>query len=278
MAASSPLVSKTLEDISSTSRSFNEVYVMFSGGQDSLVVLHLTSRAIGKVRALFIDTGIATPGLLEYVVDTCKDMGVELEVVKPSHDYFELVLSKGFPTITRRWCKEFLKERPLIKWLDSKDKEGILLITGVRADESWMKRRAVKFFKHPKLKVATYAPIIHWSKGDVVEYVRREGLRRCPLYEVYGKAYDCWCSVYKSPADFALLAINHPEFFARFCDVESKLKGGGAGLFYGGQKVYFKDIKERPYEYLRRYPRTYECPMCSLLQCSACMTLELKES
>jgi len=270
MAAGSQLeevIARTVAEIRRVSEGFERVYVMFSGGRDSLVVLHLTVTALGldRVEALFIDTGIATPGLPEYVRDTCSLMGVKLNVVKPKYDYFELVLRKGFPTITRRWCKEFLKLRPLKEWLSTINGKEILLVTGVRADESWMKSKAEKLYNHPLLGVPTYAPILEWSSEHVKAYIKLYGLKENPLYERYGKAYDCWCSVYKSPADFALLALNNPSFFAKFVEVEEKLRSKGSGLYYNGEKIYFKDIARNPEKYLTAYPRKYQCPICRLL-------------
>ena len=272
VAASSQLfelVEKTITEIKGVASEFSRVYVMFSGGRDSLVALHLTVTALGSntVEALFIDTGIATPGLREYVVEASKEMGVKLNVVEPKYDYFELVLKKGFPTITRRWCKEYLKMRPLRDWVSAvKERVGEpLLVTGVRADESWMKSRAKKVYKHPFLKATTYAPILNWKGEQVKEYIRLMKLRENPLYKKYGKAYDCWCSVYKSPADFAVLALNNPEFFKKLADLEARLEKGGSALYYSGERIFLRDIAANPQKYLEKYPRKYTCPLCKAL-------------
>jgi len=261
------VIARTVIEIRRVSRGFERVYVMFSGGRDSLVALHLTVTALGldRVEALFIDTGIATPGLSEYVRDVCSSMNVKLNVVKSTYDYFELVLRKGFPTITRRWCKEFLKLRPLKEWISTVYRERTLLVTGVRADESWMKSKAEKLYNHPLLGIPVYAPIFEWISEQVKAYIKLYGLKENPLYEQYGKAYDCWCSVYKSPADFAILALNNPSFFARFVEAEEKLRSKGSGLYYNREKIYFKDIMRNPEKYLSAYPRKYQCPLCKLL-------------
>jgi phosphoadenosine phosphosulfate reductase len=259
------LITTTIKEIRKIGSKFENVYAMFSGGRDSLVTLHLSLRALkNKVEALFIDTGISTPGLKEYVESIAKEFNVKLNIVSPKYNYFELVLKKGFPTITRRWCKEYLKLKPLKDWINERDPEKILLITGVRADESWMKARTKKLLKHKFLKTTTYAPILYWTEEEVKEYIKFYKLRECPLYETYGKAYDCWCSVFKSPADFATLALNNPEFFKKFVKLESKLRSKGSGLYYSGKKIYFKDIAINPENYLN-YPKLYKCPLCTTL-------------
>ncbi|MQL56446.1 phosphoadenosine phosphosulfate reductase family protein [Acidianus ambivalens] len=245
---------------------FKQIYVMFSGGRDSLVALHMTWSAFPeKTRALFINTGIATPGLVDYVKEIAKEMNIELIIVGPKYDYFELVQKKGFPTITHRWCKHYLKLQPLQEFLKDKNKQEIVLVTGVRKDESWMKSHAVKLYLHPMFGVYTYAPIYEFTSDDVEEYIKTHGLKKNPLYDIYGKAYDCWCSAYKSPADFAILALKNPEFFQKFVEAEAKLRKGGSGLFYNHERIYFKDIQKNPEYYLQKYSRTYKCPLCRTL-------------
>jgi len=255
-AALRKLVKRTIEEIRSICDGHSVVYVMFSGGRDSLVALDLTLRALGrgKTEALFIDTGIATPGLLKnYIAVVAESYGVKLNVISPKYDFFELVLKKGFPMVKYRWCKDYLKIKPLREFVKAaKESRGdVILITGLRAGESWMKSKASKLYDHPKLSVRVYAPIHGWREKQVKEYIRFYGLMENPLYLIYGKAYDCWCTVFKTPADFALLAINHPDFFMRFVETEAKLKSKGSALYLNGRRVYLEDISKRPWEYLR---------------------------
>jgi phosphoadenosine phosphosulfate reductase len=268
-AALPELVVRTVSEIRGVCRGFDVVYVMFSGGRDSHVTLDLSLRALGRgrVEALFIDTGIATPGLRDYVVETCRDYCVKLNIVGPDYDYFELVLKKGFPMVKYRWCKEYLKIKPLKRFVEEAKRlhGNIILLTGLRRDESWFKAKAQKLYDHPVLGVKVYAPIFEWSGEVVREYIKQYRLRENPLYELYGKAYDCWCTVYKSPADFALLAILHPDFFKKFVETEAKLRSRGSALYYNGEKVYLRNIARNPWEYLKKYPVRRSCPFCKLL-------------
>jgi len=267
-AALKGLIRRTQWEIKRVCKGYERVYVMFSGGRDSLVTLDLTLKALEMdvVKPLFIDTGIATPGLKEYVIETCEGYGLEPKIIEPDYDFFDLVLKKGFPMVKYRWCKEYLKMRPLKRFVDEvREQEKAILVTGIRREESWFKARAHKTYEHPFLRIKVYAPIFDWASELVRRYIEVKGLEENPLYEVYGKAYDCWCTVYKSPADFALLAIREPKFFKKFVDVESKLRKGGAALYYRGEKVYLRDIEERPQEFLKKYPQKFTCPLCRSL-------------
>ena len=268
-AALAELVKEAVDEMKRVCSGFKRVYVMFSGGRDSLVVLDLAVRALGPdgFEALFIDTGISTPGLKEYVVEVCRDYNVKLNIVGPDYDFFDLVLKKGFPMIKYRWCKEYLKIKPLKKFVEKAKREygDIVLVTGVRRDESWVKARAEKIYHHLILGVKVYAPILEWTGELVKEYIKIYGLKENPLYWIYGKAFDCWCTVYKSPADFAILALLNPDFYMKFVEVESKLRSQGSALYYNGKKVYLKDIMRNPMEYLKKYPRSDKCPICRVL-------------
>ena len=46
---------------------YNGVYVSFSGGKDSLVLLHLARTVNPNIKAMFVDTGLEYPEIKEYV-------------------------------------------------------------------------------------------------------------------------------------------------------------------------------------------------------------------
>ena len=98
-----------------------EPYVLYSEGRDSIVALHITAKlpeSLHKqVHALHVDTTASTPGNREYAERSCKDLGVESIMLKPKVDYFTLVEKWGFPVMTRRWCKRYLKVFPVRDFL-----------------------------------------------------------------------------------------------------------------------------------------------------------------
>lgn len=240
-----------------------EPYVLYSGGKDSLVALHITvklAETIGRhVYAVHVDTTAATPGNREYVEHSCKELGVELIVLKPKVDYFTLVEKWGFPVMTRRWCKRYLKVFPVRDYLRDKDREKLILLDGVRAQESWMKRSiqnqtVEKPWRthHEILKCQVIHPVYDWSLDAISEYIETNQLEENPLYEIYGRAFDCWCTVFKSPADLATLAIKNPQYFHRLVELEATQRNGGSALFdrAHSRRIYVRDIEAHPGEYL----------------------------
>lgn len=47
-----------------------QVYISFSGGKDSTVLLHLTRLIIPNIEAVFIDTGLEFPEIRDFVKNT----------------------------------------------------------------------------------------------------------------------------------------------------------------------------------------------------------------
>lgn len=256
---------------------FKLVYVMFSGGKDSLTTLHLM-RKYSNVRALFIDTGIATPGMRDYIIDVCRKLGVEADIISTKYDFFSLVLTNGFPIMKYRWCKHYLKIHPLRefvkKLIDEYSVEGTALVTGVRASESWMKSRTVKLYKHPELYgIQVYAVIHEWSEEDVYTYLTKNDLTKYVKDSKLLK--DCWCTPYKTPSDYALLAIHYPQFFRKFVETERKLNEHRkrdkpiAGLWIKGKPIYFSEIAENPHKFLENAKFSEPCEANCLI-CSGC--------
>jgi len=223
----------------------NQPYVLFSGGRDSLVTLHLVKRVCElegrKVLAVFVDTTISTPGNREYIREICEELKVELKVLRPSQDFFSLVKKWGFPTVTRRWCCYHLKIEPMKKFF-RKINESKIIFDGIRAEESSKRKAFPVIGWHRHFKSFNCHPIFYWSKYDVLKYIEMNGLRENPLYKVFPRATDCWCTAFKSVSQFKALKKNFPEFFKKFVEAEESLRCGGSALFKNGKKVYLRDL------------------------------------
>ena len=250
-----------------------DVLVLFSGGRDSLVALDIVVRNAvisGKhIKAIHVDTTIETPGNIEYVQKICKDYNVELYLLKPKQSYFDMVKRYGFPTRSRRWCKWRLKVRPVRRFIKDMDMKNVILVSGLRIYESNLRKRMKKenFVKqkitfHNFLRCLVFHPLLDWNDKDICTYVNRFHLKVNPLYQIYGRAFDCWCSPYKTPANFAMLKINHPRLFDRLLMLERMLTSGGSALwdYNEKKKIYLSEIDKDPDKYLpSKYGLCHNC-------------------
>jgi len=221
--------------------------VLFSGGRDSLVALHLVksvSDEVGKeVTAIHVDTTVSTPGNLEYVERICRNLEVKLVVLRPIKDFFCLAERWGFPTATRRWCCYHLKIEPIKRYLkEYGTPETEIIFDGIRASESSKRKSYPILGYHRHFKRLCCHPIFHWSSQDVKEYIKEHCLEENPLYQIFPRASECWCTAFKTVEQFRMLKKHFPELFSKFVEAESKLKTGGSALFRGGRRIYLRDL------------------------------------
>ena len=73
-----------------------KVYVSFSGGKDSTVLLHLVRSLFPDVEAVFINTGIEYPEVINFVrtVDN-------VTFLKPKYTFFDVVDKYGYPVVSK---------------------------------------------------------------------------------------------------------------------------------------------------------------------------------
>lgn len=73
-----------------------KVFVSFSGGKDSTVLLDLARRVYADIPAVFVDTGLEYPELRDFV-KTKNDV----EWLRPKHPFFEIIEKYGYPVISK---------------------------------------------------------------------------------------------------------------------------------------------------------------------------------
>ena len=98
-------------------RNNGKVYVSFSGGKDSTVLLDLVRRIYPDVPAVFIDTGLEYPELREFV-KTIQNV----TWLKPEMNFRKVIETYGYPIISKEvskrvhWGKRYLEEGKVGYW------------------------------------------------------------------------------------------------------------------------------------------------------------------
>lgn len=224
-------------------------YVSFSGGKDSLVVLHRMLKEWDKnFDVIYIDTSIALPECNEYVSKICKEWNLNLIVLKPEKDFWEHVKTSGFPrtVFPYRWCVEALKMRPLKKFL--KDKQGSLEALGIRKLESNDRKERYKetIYWDERGGIWRYYPILYWTDDQINNYIKSHNLPVNPCYAIYGENGSCYfCPFIKRPKYYLTLRKNHPELFNKIIEAEKTMKKGGSALWKKGKPLHMKRINEQ---------------------------------
>lgn len=148
------------------------LFLAYSGGKDSEIVLHLARKAKIEFVPFYNNTTIDPPGTLKYI----QSKG-DIMIIPPAHSFFYLIEHRGLPSTFQRFCCEKLKERFV----------ATNVITGVRRAESI--RRAKRYtepemcmkYKHGQ-RGYNYMPILYWLESDVEKYIVENNIRCHPNY------------------------------------------------------------------------------------------------
>lgn len=103
-----------------------DVYVAYSGGKDSTVLLHLVKELYPDVPAVFVNTGLEYPELRQHAVQNAD------VVLKPEMRFDQVVKTLGYPVVSKEVCNKIRLARENIA--DGKYSLRLLQL-GVRPDE-----------------------------------------------------------------------------------------------------------------------------------------------
>lgn len=183
-------------------------YLCFSGGKDSVVVKALADMAGVKYDAHYNHTSVDPPELIRFIKDIHPDVKIEYQRDKDGEriTMWNLIPKKKMPpTRIMRYCCQYLKES---------GGEGRFCITGVRNAESakrklnggleaanGSKRRIQLDPDNPSNEEMVRIcptkgkhilnPIIDWEDEDVWEFIRKNNIPYCSLYDNGYKRLGC---------------------------------------------------------------------------------------
>lgn len=106
------------------------VYVSFSGGKDSTVLLDLVRQDYPEVKAMFVDVPTQYPELKQFVM-TFKNV----DIVKPKISFAQVCEKYGFPLISKEVSNCVSGARKYVKYIDSQ-KSNKTILTDRQTDSS----------------------------------------------------------------------------------------------------------------------------------------------
>ena len=183
----------------------NGFYNTFSGGKDSQCLYHLVKLAGVKHKTHMNLTSIDPPEVIRFVKQNYPDV----ELIKPRMSIFEMAKRKHIlPTRRFRWCCAEFKEmsgagkvtligvRKSESARRSKREEISTNIKGKRAEETFD-----QWSEHEEQMVTCVggkdkilvSPIIYWTEQDVWEFLNRNGIPHCKLYDEGYTRIGCIC-------------------------------------------------------------------------------------
>ena len=205
-----------------------KVYVSFSGGKDSTVLLDLVRQEFPNVKAVYVDTGLEFPEIKEFVktIDN-------VEILRPQMTFLQVINEYGYPVISKevaytiyyarkgsQWaidrlngkhdfgnhkkykflldadfkissiCCDIMKKRPVKKFEKA---TGLHPIVGTMADEGGQ-RKSAYLKKGCNSFTGTRpmsTPLGFWKEEDIWEYIYKFKLLYCPVYDKGYKRTGC---------------------------------------------------------------------------------------
>lgn len=125
-----------------------KLIVQFSGGKDSMASLLWVKNNLSKeFLTVFCDTKWESEITYKYIQDTNERMNLNIITLtsKKYDGFLDMVKNKGrFPSPKARFCTEQLKTIPMIDYILDEVHEDILVIQGIRGDESFARSKMSK--------------------------------------------------------------------------------------------------------------------------------------
>ncbi len=213
-----------------------KVYVAYSGGRDSTVMLHLVRRIYPDVEAVFIDTGFEYPEIKKTAKET-----ENVTVLKPKMSFIEIINKYGYPVISKeqsyfiyqvrtthsqkvmdmrlngvgpkhrfkiaeKW--KFLIEAPfkisnkccdITKKAPFKryEKEtGNFPFIGLMQSDSYNRKFLIERSCSNYYMVNKEYPIFNWCTQNVIDYLKKYKISYCPIYDTGVKHTGCMYCLY----------------------------------------------------------------------------------
>ena len=222
--------------------------LMVSGGHDSITAAHISAdilKLFGREFEVYHgDTTIGIPETQEYVKAICQKYGWKLNIRKAPREvdhYDNLVLKFGFPGPTKaahRIMFRSLKERALNAFVthevksSPRKRENVLLLTGIRKDESKIRMGYTETVTKQKSKIWA-SPIFYFSAEDCDRYMKANEIPRNPVKEKMCISGECLCGAFDKKEEFAELKVCYPEVAQRILDLHERAKAAGKPWGWG---------------------------------------------
>lgn len=199
----------------------DKLTVSWSGGRCSTALLRMVLDIKSDITAIYENTGVDYPEMVNFVSTIAKEWGINLIVAKPELGvtFWEVIKKYGFPEFRigkgEPACCRYLKIYPFRKVIRELGIDASL--TGMRASESrnrmyWTEQAGQFYFikKHGQ-NIWKYNPIIFWSHSELARFEVANNIPICPIYQKYGLVRSgCWpCTGYKDWE--RVMARTHPK-------------------------------------------------------------------
>ena len=177
-------IAKSLEVAKEGLAKHKKVGLGFSGGTDSLVLLHLLKPILPEdTPIIFVDTQHEFPETYTFIDKVIKEWGIKnFHTVKAPEDKLQPMIDRfglktaEFTTI----CCGYHKIAPMMKAIGDFGFDGFFV--GLRGVEHEERAKEVFFSPRTNPSHIRIHPLLFWRKKDILDYVKKYNVECNPLY------------------------------------------------------------------------------------------------
>jgi 3'-phosphoadenosine 5'-phosphosulfate sulfotransferase (PAPS reductase)/FAD synthetase len=225
---------------------------MFSGGDDSLTMLHVAQELGIKFTAIIHgDTKTGIPQTTDFAKAEVSRLGHRLIIADAGTSYVDYVMRKGFfgkGNGAHAFSYNVLKANHFKSAVSNELRKGrsgyrVLFINGARRLESERRKKTmVSPYRVENNKLNIWVNLINeWDKHDTVDYLEGNNIQRNPVSIKLCRSGECMCGTMQTEGDRTEASYFFPEWGKWLDELEKAVKEKHG---FGWNDTFPKKMKE----------------------------------
>lgn len=202
-----------------------------SGGKDSAALAVLMHKRVPQMEYFFCDTGKELPETYEYLDRLKARLGITITYLAAERgfDHWWEVKGQVLPSPRMRWCTEYLKIKPLEKWIGE---DRVISYVGIRADE----RRDGYISTKPNITPVYPFKEEGLVKADIFRILEESGIG-IPSYYKWRTRSGCFFCFFQRKYEWVKLHDEHEDLFWQAVAYEEGHRDGRSYTWSDGETL-----------------------------------------
>lgn len=192
----------------------DSLYVLFSGGKDSVCVAHFIATNYPEKFAgcVFTNTGLGSQETRKFVLSYCREMGWKLYMTWATTEkdrFYNQVMKYGFGFAGnhRQWMAALKFHSWRAFMIEKLKDEKACFVSGVRKKESKKREKVSGYTKTPidvDGKLIFVKPFLFKNGTQLWDYFLSNQLKKTPVYDWLNRSGECYCGCFAELWDLQL--------------------------------------------------------------------------